>query len=218
MALRRAGMAAAGLITAALLIGCGGDDDPLADTESIDSSSPEGGQGGDGDQGGNGGESTGAGSDAEPGDGGGDGDVLGSSEASHPASAIDSRMVPLRVDVVRLDRNGDLVEVSLDLTNEAEPAEGDTDPVEFTPHNLFSPGTSEYDTSGLALVDGEGQKQYLPVVDSEGTCLCTDVNSLYLPAGDTFRITATVGGVPDDVEQIDVRLPGFPTITQVAIG
>lgn len=213
MGIRRLSVTALTVAMVALVVACGSDDeDPLADTESIDSSSPDAGDGAEGDSG----DATETESPGE-GDGGGSGDVLGSSEASHPASAIDSRMVPLRVDVVRLDRNGDLVEVSLDLTNLADPA-GDGEPLEFTPHNLFSPQSSEYNTSELSLVDGAGQKQYLPVIDSDELCLCTEVGSLYLPPGETFSITATVGGVPDDVEKVDVRLPGFPTITQVAIG
>lgn len=202
------------VVAAALLVGigtaCSGDDgDGLrADTESIDSSTPGGDSeaaSGNGDGGGNGSDSS------------GDGDVLGTTRAQLPTNAIDPRTTPVRIDVVRLERNGDLVELGALLVNEIEPADGDSDPQEFQANDLFTDGGT-YDASGLGLVDGDSQKLYLPVFDSEGRCLCTDgFGAVEVPPGGTLNMDATFGGVPDGLETVDVRIPGFPTITGVPI-
>lgn len=209
-------------LVATLLIGCGGGDDPLADTESIDSSSPEAGdgsQGGDAVDAGNGTDDN----DDDSGDGGSDGtgEVLGTARATLRANAIDNRSTPIRIDVVRLERHGDLVELGLVLTNEAEaPPEGQ-DPQDFQLDSMFGggPGVSaRYDASGIALVDGDAQKLYLPVLDSADTCLCTSgLGAVDTPPGGTLTLDATYGGVPDDIESLDVRIPNFPVVTGVPL-
>ena len=206
------------VVAAALLVGtataCSGDDgDGLrADTESIDSSTPAGdseaatGDGDDGEGGGNESDST------------GDGDVMGTTRAQLPANAIDSRTTPIRIDVVRLERNGDLVELGAILTNEIEAPDNDSDPQEYQANDMFGDVIGNYDASGLGLVDGDAQKLYLPVLDSDGQCLCTDgLGAVAVPPGGSLNIDATFGGVPDDVEVLDVRIPNFPTITGVPI-
>lgn len=209
-------------VAALAAVACTGDDPERADTESIDSSSPQGaaGDGGsatgdDTDEGGNG--------DNGDGDGGGSsgiGEVLGTARASLPANAIDNRSTPLRLDVVRLERHGDLVELSMVLTNEAEVVEGE-DPQDFQLNTMWGDGggvDARYDASGIALVDGEGQKLYLPVLDSGGTCLCSgDYGAIETPPGGTLNVDATFGGVPDDVEALDVRVPNFPVIAGVPV-
>jgi hypothetical protein len=209
---------------AALLLGCGGDDDPLADTESIDSSSPDAGdgQGSSGDATGSGDDTgsdeaddTGSSSDDSP------GEVLGTARASLRANAIDNRSTPIRIDVVRLERHGDLVELGLVLTNEAEaPPEGQ-DAQDFQLDSMLGGGpgvNARYDASNVALVDGDAQKLYLPVLDSADTCLCSGgLGAVDTPPGGTLTLDATYGGVPDDVESLDVRIPNFPVVTGVPV-
>lgn len=199
------GLLGAVLLTGTLTLACSAEDDGrLADTRSIDSTTDaEQGSEGDGD---------GSSSSGEPGSGGGD-EVIGTARAQLTAGAIDERTIPVRIDVTRLERHGDLIELTLRLTNEA-PVEGD-DPPGFTANTMFG---ANYDASGIGLVDGDAQKLYLPVLDSDDSCLCTgDLGNSEIPAGDALTISATYGGVPDDVDAIDVRVPGFPTIAGVPV-
>jgi len=204
----------AALLTGTLTLACSGDDDaPLAQTQSVDDTGETGQEpangGGSGD-----GSSSGSGA-AEPGSGGAD-EVIGTARAQLTAGPIDERTIPIRIDVTRLERHGDLLELTLALTNEA-PAEGD-DPPGFSINTQFGDGLTAYDASAIGLVDGDAQKRYLPVLDSEGSCLCTnDFGANDVPAGGSRTITATFGGVPDDVEALDVQVPTFPTIAGVPI-
>jgi hypothetical protein len=202
----------AALLTGTLTLACGGDDDPQAQTQSIDSSTEAGGgtattkAGTDDDE---------TATDAEPGSGGGSGEVIGTARATLPAGPLDDRGIPIRIDVSRLERHGDLVELTLELTNEA-PNEG-SDPPEFGIYSTFGDGSS-YDARGIGLVDGDAQKLYLPVLDSNDTCLCTnDIGGNDVAPTSSRTITATYGGVPDDVDALDVQVPSFPTITGVPI-
>ena len=213
MRTRRFGAALVTVAVAALLLGCSGDDDRLADTESIDSSSPDAGDGADGGEGDS--------AEDESPDDGGSGEVLGTARATLRANAIDNRSTPIRIDVVRLERHGDLVELGLVLTNEVEAAPDDADPQDFQLDSMFGDGNgvdASYNASGIALVDGEAQKLYLPVLDSSDACLCSNgFGATETPPGGTLTIDATYGGVPDDVESLDVRIPNFPVITGVPV-
>jgi hypothetical protein len=197
---------AVGLLLAAA---CSNDDgSPRANTESIDTteaSSESDASGGDGEA-----ESTGRGSGSDS------DEILGTARAEMRANAIDNRSTPLRIDVTRLERHGELVELTLVLTNEApEAPTDDSDPQDFSADDMFG---GSYDASGIGLVDGDAQKLYLPVLDSEDNCLCTDgFGANEVPPGGTMTIEATYGGVPDDVEQLDVSVPNFPAIVGVPI-
>jgi hypothetical protein len=113
--------------------------------------------------------------------------------------------------------------LALVLTNEAEPPSDGSEPPAFGVDNTFADGhgiNARYDVSGLGLVDGEQQMLYLPAYDSEGNCLCTFTGSggsTQVRPGEPLTIEATFGGVPEDVEQFDVRIPGFPAVSGVAV-
>jgi hypothetical protein len=147
-----------------------------------------------------------------------DGEVLGSATARLRADPNDGTPVPLRLDVTALERLEGRVEVRLVLTNEGA---GSTPA--FKPYSTFddprlAAGQGQYSLAGASLVDGEAQKAYLAIIDSEGTCLCTgDMAQMEVPPGESVDLYADFGGVPDDVERIDVVVPGFPPITQVPI-
>jgi hypothetical protein len=201
-----------GVAVAALGGACAGDDDggDLAGTESIDSTtSNDDADSASGDEGG---------ADSA----GGSDEILGTSQASMRANVADDRSTPLRLDVTRLERVDELVELTLALTNEAAPPADDSEPLTFTADVVFSGGnygiSARYDASGIGLVDDAAQRMYLPVYDSEDVCLCTgNLNNESVPSGGTMTITATFGGVPDDLDAVDVRIPQFPTISGLEI-
>lgn len=151
--------------------------------------------------------------------GGGDG-VLGTANGELP-DWNETRMVPLGLAVTELARNGELVELQMTLTVAVEPAEAGDD-FRF---NLWTylADTSDtegegYDVSGVRLIDQEGQAAYLPAVDSQGVCACTgDLGAADVPPGESVELSATFGGVPGDVEQVDVHLPGFSPVEGVGI-
>lgn len=194
------------LLPLAAACSSGDDDDGLrADTESIDASSEGGDEG-----------ETAAGGQ---GDGSGDGEVIGTAKAT-PESA-DGALVPMRIDVLRLDRDGELVQLDVALVNEGDEV--------FTIDNAFADRSNEdprdenfeyrFDASNIGLVDGAAQKVYLPVLDGERICVCSsDLRLTEVKAGETFHLVATYGGVPDAVDALDVSVPGFPVITGVPLG
>lgn len=155
--------------------------------------------------------------DGEP-DGSGDGDVLGSVTATLSADPNDDTPVALRLDVVALERLSGRVEARFVLANEGED-EGPT----FEPWGSFvdprlRADEAPWSLSGASLIDGEAQKAYLTIIDSEGVCLCTgDLDALAVAPGDSTELYADFGGVPDDVEQLDVQVPGFPPVTEVPL-
>jgi len=213
-------------VSATACAGDGDGDDALAGTESVNSA-PTAAQEDDEDpvddtETGGDGEAE-SGSDEGGGSGsGGSGEVLGTSRANLRANVIDDRSTPLRLDLTRLERVGEMVELTLVLTNEAEETSDGSDPQTFQADVIFSGGNyggnARYDAAGIGLVDGAEQKMYLPAFDSEDVCLCTgNLNNENVAPGGTFTITATYGGVPEELERVDVRIPQFPTISGVEI-
>ena len=145
------------------------------------------------------------------------GEPLATVRAELPAGLNDRRLVPLRLDVVRFTRTGELIELDMLLTNEADPA--GQDPPGFTPWTTFSDLPSAVDLSGLGLLVSGEQKLYLPAFDGEGGCLCTGgLSGTEVAAGQSLPLNATFGGVPDDVESLDIRIPSFPIIEGVGVG
>jgi hypothetical protein len=166
-----------------------------------------------GDAGGSG-EAGDSGDASDPGSGG---EPLATVRAELPADLNDRRLVPLRIDVVRFTRAGDLIELDMLLTNEADPA--GQDPPGFTPWTTFSDLPSAADLSGLGLLESGEQKLYLPAFDGEGGCLCTGgLSGTEVAAGQSLPLNATFGGVPGDAESLDIRIPSFPIIEGVGVG
>jgi hypothetical protein len=217
---------AAGLVSAVVLLGaaCSEDGDggnPLAGADETAS------QGGAGEQGsGSGGEDEGDGSGGTGGSGSGSGggrpdagagrdaEALASSEAQLPADPGNETLVPLTLEVTRLARSGDLVELEVRLVNDGE----DGGP-SYEPWDAFSGQTAgDYTISGTGLVDPDGQKMYLPAWDSEGYCVCSgDLLDIAIPPGESYLLTASIGGVPEDVGPVDLHFPRFPVITGLEI-
>jgi hypothetical protein len=146
-------------------------------------------------------------------------DVLGSATARLPASPNDSTLVPLRLDVTGLERLEGMLELRVTVTNTGRRSTPDFEPYSSFDDPRLPTGQGLYSLSGASLIDAEGERAYLTIVDSEGTCLCTGrLAQVAIPAGDSFEMYADFGGVPDDLDQVDVQVPGFPTVASVPIG
>lgn len=150
--------------------------------------------------------------------GSGDGEVLGSATATLPADPNDDTPVPLRLDVVALERLSGRVEARFVLTNEGEAGEPSFEPWSSFVDPRLAANEAPWSLAGASLLDGEAQKAYLTIIDSEGVCLCTgDLDAIAVAPGDSTELYADFGGVPDDVEQLDVQVPGFPPVTEVPL-
>ncbi|HEX8804286.1 MAG TPA: hypothetical protein VF743_08830 [Acidimicrobiales bacterium] len=198
------------------------DEDPTADGSDAGTTADDGERGGDGtattaDDGGSD-RSGDAGSGGEGGDDA-DREVLGTATAELPAAPTDETLVPLRLDVLSLRRLEGMVELHVALTNE-----GETSDPAFAPYSAFDDprlprGQGVRSLSGAALVDADAERAYLTLIDSEGGCLCTSrLDTVQVAPGDTFEMVADFGGVPDDVDRLDVQVPGFPTVDGVPVG
>jgi hypothetical protein len=144
---------------------------------------------------------------------------LGSATGRLPASPNDSTLVPLRLDVTGLERLDGMVELRVTVTNTGRRSTPDFEPVSSFDDPRLPTGQGLYSLSGASLIDAEGERAYLTIVDSEGTCLCTGrLSQLAIPAGDGLEMYADFGGLPDELDQVDVQVPGFPTVASVPIG
>ncbi len=80
--------------------------------------------------------------------------------------------MPLRLDVNSIERqDGDVVEVRFTVTST-----DDVNTFEF--YAELGEGSPGYDASSAALLDLPNDKKYLVLKDTEGVCLCTDLNNL----------------------------------------
>lgn len=148
----------------------------------------------------------------------GDGEVLGSATASLPADPNDDTAVPLRLDVVALERLSGRVEARFVLTNEGEAGGPSFEPWSSFDDPRLGSDEAPWSLAGASLVDGEAQKAYLTIVDSEGVCLCSgDLDAIAVAPGESIELYADFGGVPDDVERLDVQVPGFAPVTEVPL-
>jgi hypothetical protein len=162
---------------------------------------------------------TGADGDGASGSGDpGEGEVLGSASASLPADPNDDTPVPLRLDVVALERLSGRVEARFVLTNEGEAGGANFEPWSSFVDPRLAADEAPWSLAGASLIDGEAQKAYLTIIDSEGVCLCSgELDVVVVAPGDSTELYADFGGVPDDVEQLDVQVPGFSPVTEVPL-
>lgn len=149
-------------------------------------------------------------------DGAGDGDrSLGSTTGQHPNHAEDA-MVPLQLDVTGLQRKGDLVELKMLLT-----VATDQPDVQFSPWDFMADtkrANYGYDISGVRLVSQSENKAYLPAIDSDDVCLCSaGLDNVMLGAGESTSLSATFGGIPAEVTDIDLHMPGFSPLAGLTI-
>jgi hypothetical protein len=144
---------------------------------------------------------------------------LGSETGRLPATPNDSTLVPLRLDVTGLERLDGMVELRVAVTNTGRRSTPDFEPYSNFDDPRLPTGQGLYSLSGASLIDAEGERAYLTIVDSEGTCLCTGrLSEVAIAADDSFEMYADFGGLPEELDQVDVQVPGFPTVASVPIG
>jgi hypothetical protein len=186
------------------------DEDPTAESSSTTQTTAEGR--------GSTSETTGADETTETGEDP-EAEPLGSATGRLPANPNDSTLVPLRLDVTGLEQLDGMVELRVTITNAGRRSTPDFEPYSSFDDPRLPTGQGLYSLSGASLIDAEGERAYLTIVDSEGTCLCTGrLAQVAIPAGDSFEMYADFGGLPDDLDQVDVQVPGFPTVASVPIG
>jgi hypothetical protein len=158
----------------------------------------------------------------DEGDDGGGGDSgggsLGSSTGQHPSDMeSDSPVVPLRIEVTGLQRDGEVIELTMTLTNEHEDAAFRALQV-FADPELRSDIDPRFDISGVKLVDQGERRAYLPMLDSEEVCQCTyGLNELYIAAGESHELHASFGGIPESVTTLDLEVPGFEPVSGLEV-
>jgi hypothetical protein len=144
---------------------------------------------------------------------------LGSSTARLPAGPRDPTLVPLRLDVIAVERLEGMVELRVTITHEGDSRSPDFQPFEAFVDPRLPTGDGVESLSGAMLIDPAGERGHLAMVDSEGTCLCTGrLSQVSIPAGESYEMYADIGGLPDDLDQVDVQVPGFPTVGSVPVG
>ena len=198
-------------VTAALVLlvaACGDDGDDTAYVENVSSQDGDeagdqsGTDGGDNRDGRDGDVTAGADGpiDATPGD-----EVLASVSGEVTRGINREGRVELRVDVMGMQRSDDLVDLTMIVTNDDEA-------------NDYAPYNHEWSEDSFKLVDQGAQRVYLPVVDSNGDCLCnTFANVMELGPGESVTLYARFGGIPDDVSALDVQSDYFAPVVGVPV-
>ncbi|AWE42737.1 MULTISPECIES: hypothetical protein [unclassified Actinobaculum] len=80
--------------------------------------------------------------------------------------------------------------------------------------------TIDRDVSAVELIDQKNKKVYRAAHDEEDRCLCSRLEGAadQVQAGDTVSLYATFAALPDDVETVDIRVPGVEQlITDVQV-
>lgn len=126
------------------------------------------------------------------------------SDVERGLSGEDGERIPVRLDIVRFERNGELVELEYVLTNEH-------DVNDIQPYSTWLGYLNE-----AKLVDQENQRVFLPAQDSEGECLCS-TSQFTLGPGESTERYVTFAGLPEDLAEVDVHFYEFTPIDGVPI-
>ena len=71
--------------------------------------------------------------------------------------------------------------------------------------------------SYVNLIDSANKKKYLVVKDTEGKCICSELQDDVVK-GSSFNLWAKFPAPPADVQTITVVIPGFAPVESVLIG
>jgi hypothetical protein len=129
------------------------------------------------------------------------------------AAPIASRTASYGVDKVRVDlqslrRDGELSTLALRVTNLGSD--------EYSVDHDFG-DVSNYDLSGITLIDGKNSKRYLVGRDSKDRCVCTSTIALRIQPRASYNLTATFAAPPADVTSLEVSIPGLGTLNDVPV-
>ncbi|TYB54513.1 hypothetical protein FXF51_47165 [Nonomuraea sp. PA05] len=85
-------------------------------------------------------------------------------------------------------------------------------------HNAFSAVPRPDPTvDGVYLVDVKNAKKHLVALDSEGKCVCSRIEALFLKQDQKAVFSATFAAPPADVASVDVHIPNVGTLANVPI-
>ena len=135
------------------------------------------------------------------------GEPIATTQGINPADPNDSTPVPLRLDIISAERGpGEVVKVLFTITN----LSGDKE-VTYGPWRTLSDGTAnDYDVGGATLLDLPNDKVYLPLRDSNDTCLCSGgLSDVEIAPGTSLPMNVSFPAPPQDVKTVDFTLPGF---------
>ncbi|WP_378784632.1 hypothetical protein ACFMQL_04185 [Nonomuraea fastidiosa] len=119
-----------------------------------------------------------------------------------------------RVDIVQLLRRDRFVNLTFTVTV----LDDGGDVTGWSVHSAFSASPSaQPKVDGVFLVDVKNAKKHLVAVDSEGKCVCSRIQALFLKKDDTAVLSATFAAPPPDVTTVDVHIPNVGTLSDVPI-
>ena len=141
----------------------------------------------------------------------GRGEPIGTTRAQFEA---ENGNVPIRIDVINLERNGDLVELAMVMTNESPEAASEVsenDQLYWYAHDLF--GQGNFQICPRRRADRPGRAEDVSVLDSADECLCTGVSvsgraALPVPFGRPRRQLWRPARQPRNGRPPHARLPG----------
>lgn len=143
--------------------------------------------------------------------------LLGSTTGQLP-SRFGDQTVPLTIDVTSLERSGEHVELQMTLTVDADDPGDDFDfCVCDSLSDTTDTGGAGNDISGVRLIGQAEQMAYLPIVDSEGVCVCSNDLASGVAPSESIELSATFGGIPADLAAVDLEVPGFSSVSDLSL-
>jgi hypothetical protein len=118
-----------------------------------------------------------------------------------------------RVTITSFTRQAKFVTLELELTNLA-PLGSDSS---WSVNNAFA-DSSNYDLSGIRLVDPDAGTSSRPAEDAKGDCICTSTISLTIAAGSSSRVSAQFPAPASSVKKLNVDIPGAGSFPDVPLG
>lgn len=122
----------------------------------------------------------------------------------------------LQLEVDRLARKGDTVQLNIAVRNVGDKRVSHEAFVFADPEYNFVNQNNAADVSGAMLVDLAARKEYFPLLDANGSCLCSKIPLSYEP-GQSAQLSATFPAPPESVRNVDVVLPRFVPVEDVPI-
>lgn len=117
--------------------------------------------------------------------------------------------VPVRIDIMKLDRGSDRVTLAFKVTNTSEADE-------WSVGSSFNESVSN-SVNGVSLIDLANNQRFLVLIDSEGSCVCSETSNGTLGPGASVDYNATFPAPPPEVTKVDVQMGGVAVLPDVTI-
>jgi hypothetical protein len=122
-----------------------------------------------------------------------------------------------RVDIMALERDGAVVNLTLRVSNLSE-LDNMQIAQTFDDGIQGEQGNAPFTLDGVYLVDGVGRKKYLVARDTAGDCLCDgNLSNTFVQARQAKGLSATLAAPPPGVRRVDVFVPHVGTFRGVPI-